>query len=582
MKTLTLTITILAFPVLSWALPPNVMAPFRPAASAEEAAPAYENAQAAMYAAQRKATRWASGSQTLPKTASWRDWITPNAVAPVNGMSVGNVSEGRLLNGSELSPEGKAHRVFERHQTYQTRYGTPELVELIERGAEHVQLHAPGAPLMVGNMSRRNGGDIRWSRSHNSGRDADLAFYVLDAKGRSIPAPELLQFNERGVPVGYPDYRFDVERNWLLVRGLLSVPSVQVQYLFISLPLKAMLLEHARSRGESEELIARAADVLHQPHDALPHDDHFHLRIACPPKHRVRGCLETGPRWDWGNWGEDELLAQAIELSKAFLEGNDQDKLKVLDFLTALNSPYLADIAMIWGVKDSNPEIRQRSLASAHSAWPWSGATLARVMEFIRNEAQDDNELGMAYSILRRSIASEVQGFALLRIRDENVQISERIMAARTLMHFVDESLVPDLLNELASQPLPVAHELARHLERITGRGSDLDWRGASEEHRNREIETWRRWFQANSELGREIWVLAGLKELGYRRPTVDAQAIDDLISLLPKAPDHLVYNINRKLREYTGRWAPLEQSDGQKLQNYWASWWKRNRARHE
>jgi len=30
-------------------------------------------------------------------------------------------------------------------------------------------------------------------------------------------------------------------------------------------------------------LRGRVAEVLMQPHHALPHDDHFHVRVACPP-----------------------------------------------------------------------------------------------------------------------------------------------------------------------------------------------------------------------------------------------------------------------------------------------------------
>jgi hypothetical protein len=37
---------------------------------------------------------------------------------------------------------------------------------------------------------------------------------------------------------------------------------------------------------------------------------------------------------------------------------------------------------------------------------------------------------------------------------------------------------------------------------------------------------------------------------------------------------------VNRKVREVTGRWSPLEQVNGAKLYEYWISWWRKNRAR--
>jgi penicillin-insensitive murein endopeptidase len=96
---------------------------------------------------------------------------------------------------------------------------------------------------------------------------------------------------------------FDVATNWLLVRALLEDPVVDVQYLFIASPLRQMLLDHAVALGEPPELVERASAVLVQPGDALPHDDHLHLRIYCPPGDRALGCFDRGPqRWLKKDW----------------------------------------------------------------------------------------------------------------------------------------------------------------------------------------------------------------------------------------------------------------------------------------
>ena len=52
--------------------------------------------------------------------------------------------------------------------------------------------------------------------------------------------------------------RFDVEREWLLVRALLEDPDARVQWIFVSDVVQAMLVEWALARGDSAEIVARA------------------------------------------------------------------------------------------------------------------------------------------------------------------------------------------------------------------------------------------------------------------------------------------------------------------------------------
>jgi penicillin-insensitive murein endopeptidase len=58
-----------------------------------------------------------------------------------------------------------------------------ELVSLIERAAERVAV-LPGARLTVGELSAESGGSPPAIARTRTGRDADLAFYMLDARGR--------------------------------------------------------------------------------------------------------------------------------------------------------------------------------------------------------------------------------------------------------------------------------------------------------------------------------------------------------------------------------------------------------------
>ncbi len=178
------------------------------------------------------------------------------------------------------------------------RYGTPELVGLVERAAAMVAEDEPGATLYVADMSLRSGGWTQWHRSHRNGCDVDLIFFALDDDDRPARAPEhMVPFDDEGI--AWRDgqrLRFDTERNWQLVRALLTDPEAQVVRIFISTPLRARLLEHAEAIGEDPALVAHAADVLGQPGDSEPHNDHMHVRIAPPEGVQLVAARTPPPR----------------------------------------------------------------------------------------------------------------------------------------------------------------------------------------------------------------------------------------------------------------------------------------------
>jgi murein endopeptidase len=213
---------------------------------------------------------------------------TPHA----QSLSIGRASNGQLLGARPLESTEAVRVLPRRHVRRCLNWGAPRLVAALHRAAEAVRKHSPDSPpLGVGDLSKARGGPIRpYSRSHQSGRDVDLAFYQLDEQGRPIPAEDLLSFDARG-HADKGRRRFDARRNWLLVRALLEDKEVDVQWMFISRPLRKALLEEARRLKEPAHLLERAERVLHQPSDSGPHDDHFHVRIRCTPEERAAGCV---------------------------------------------------------------------------------------------------------------------------------------------------------------------------------------------------------------------------------------------------------------------------------------------------
>ncbi len=226
----------------------------------------------------------------------------PTPLAPGVHGSVGRPSYGVLTDPVSLPMHGKG---FVRIHDNDTHYGSARLVSAIEHAAEEVQREAPeGAPLVVGDLSRRTGGKAEGHQSHRSGRDADLLYFVTTPAGVPIESPGFVRFGPDGlaeVPhtskrLAGRIVRLDVRRTWLLVKALIQMPGAEVQWLFAAKPIEALLIEEARARGEDPALIWYAETVLEQPTDSEAHDDHMHLRLACSVDDAVAGC-EGGPRW---------------------------------------------------------------------------------------------------------------------------------------------------------------------------------------------------------------------------------------------------------------------------------------------
>lgn len=226
---------------------------------------------------------------------------TPTPLAPGLHGTVGVPSRGVLTESQELPVRGQG---FVRYRPGSNHYfGRPRLVHALVAAAASVTRRAPGgAPLFIGDLSAQTGGRIAGHDSHRTGRDVDLLFLVTSPEGVPVPSPGFVRFESDGLAheEGTSNYvRLDVDREWWLLRSLLTDPEIGVQFLFVCHEIEALLIDHARSLGEPDVLIWHAETVMTEPKDSLRHDDHVHLRIACSPDEAVSGCSGGGPRWEW-------------------------------------------------------------------------------------------------------------------------------------------------------------------------------------------------------------------------------------------------------------------------------------------
>jgi penicillin-insensitive murein endopeptidase len=224
-------------------------------------------------------------SNALATTQSSRARAARDAVS-ARASSMGSPNEGRLQGGERLESSGTVRTVGGH------RWGMPSLVRMLERSAERVDARFPGSKLTVGDLSKKGGGDVDGHRSHESGRDADVGFYLLRGK-KPFLAKRFATIDPDGRVRGLPAVRFDDARNWALVESWLK-DEANVLQIFVAQHIKTRLLAQGRRSGASTTLLARASSVIIQPTKGLPHDNHFHVRVSCPRGQKA--CVNYGTR----------------------------------------------------------------------------------------------------------------------------------------------------------------------------------------------------------------------------------------------------------------------------------------------
>jgi LysM repeat protein len=150
-------------------------------------------------------------------------------------------------------------------------YGTPKTIDLVQRAVSQYRRAHKGAPkVVIGDISRKGGGQLHPHASHQTGRDIDLG-YVVRGPG-----------HERVGKLSYA--RIDVARTWALIEAFIDTK--QVVYVFVDYRLQEQLYEHARAQGVPQRELdglfqyphgrGRAHGIIrHWPN----HRHHFHVRF---------------------------------------------------------------------------------------------------------------------------------------------------------------------------------------------------------------------------------------------------------------------------------------------------------------
>jgi penicillin-insensitive murein endopeptidase len=197
----------------------------------------------------------------------------------VMSLSMGYPNDGSQARAKRLKP---SRYIRLKSGSHERSYGHPALILMLERSAKELQRVAPGSVLVVGDISVANGGPISGHHSHQSGRDADVAFYALDQNGKSTILDHYVKFGANGKALDDSGYVFDDWRNWLLVQSWVRDHRAGLSHIFVSRALRQRLLTYASNQPAFSKYVTEVSKLLKQPEDAEPHDDHFHVRISCP------------------------------------------------------------------------------------------------------------------------------------------------------------------------------------------------------------------------------------------------------------------------------------------------------------
>jgi murein endopeptidase len=516
--------------------------------------------------------------------------------------SIGDTSDGYLVGGRRLE-ESEHLKILPRQKERDIRYGTDALLATLTEASEALR-RTHGRPLWLGNLSRAHGGDIPWSVSHNSGRDADIAFAYTDRGGNPVDPPDLVPLDRAGVSREF-GLRFDAKRTWQIVRALLESPHAEVQYLFISVPLKAQLLAHARSLGEPAALMERAAEILKQPAGAGPHDDHLHLRVYCTERDVLAGCIDAGVAHPWHR-PHDEAKQRRIREVTAFLDSEAPDqRRRAIERLVLLGAEDSLG-RIVHRLDDDDAEVRRAAVdaigafdAERHASkldalWDkerdvtvklaivraatalgcsTSGTLLAKSLVAVEDR-QDDELESMLTAWRSFAFPAEVDAASrLLRFEERPVAIAPLDLLLRPILPVDEAWLLPLETRELQRKTLQLAAldgaARAERLEPVPALlglldAPDADIRAAAdralafvtnldEQLSAPKVEgstARQRWVRKVGATGggeRDPWVVAGFRARGFNVREVDRRYAWELVRAIG-ATDHLSFNAQRTL----------------------------------
>lgn len=186
--------------------------------------------------------------------------------------SIGGYSAGCLSGAVRLPVDGEGYQAM--RLSRKRLYGHPELIRFVKKMGHHAAVQGWGE-LLIGDLGQPRGGPtLTGHRSHQTGLDVDI-WYRLSAQAARRP----LTFAERETWQALSMLRLHSDRiddaHWSnrqvqVLKTAAQMP--EVERIFVNPVIKRWLCEHQTEHA-----------WLSKIRPWWGHDDHFHVRLQCPP-----------------------------------------------------------------------------------------------------------------------------------------------------------------------------------------------------------------------------------------------------------------------------------------------------------
>ena len=182
-------------------------------------------------------------------------------------------SSGFLKNPLELASNELYKTRESKNPTLGRNYGLPEMIFAIKAAVEAVhEAHPNTKRLVIGDLSRPTGGFFPPHLSHQSGRDADIGYYI---NGKQEPE-YLMKIRAN---------QLDVERTWTFLHSFLK--DDKVQYVFMDHWLQRPLYNYLKNEIKlSPRLLSKYISYPRRKGGIIRHlkghADHMHVRFYAP------------------------------------------------------------------------------------------------------------------------------------------------------------------------------------------------------------------------------------------------------------------------------------------------------------
>lgn len=185
---------------------------------------------------------------------------------------LGFYAKGCLAGGIAIPVDGPAWQVI--HLSRNRRWGTPDMIALVERLAREARAQDGWNGLMIGDISQPRGGPmLSGHASHQIGLDADI--WLTPMPDRTMTYEEREVIPEASVlkssMVQVDNRKWTRSHQRLIVRAA-SYP--QVERVFVHPAIKKKLCDTLQGADRA---------VLNKIRPIYGHHYHFHIRMKCPP-----------------------------------------------------------------------------------------------------------------------------------------------------------------------------------------------------------------------------------------------------------------------------------------------------------